>query len=55
MRRRVKEVAAQAGLRTEFDLKIFRSTFATRMLRAGFDMRTVQHRMGHKSLETTLR
>jgi integrase len=25
------------------------------MLRAGFDPRTVQHWMGHKSLETTMR
>ena len=55
MLRRVKEVAVQAGLKTEFDLKTFRSTFATRMLRAGFDVRTVQHWMGHKSLETTMR
>src|SRR5262249_45353775 len=37
------------------DLKTFRSTYATRTLRAGFDVRTVQHWMGHKSLETTMR
>lgn len=43
MRRRVKEVAVRAGLKTEFVLKTFRSTFATRMLRIGFDVRTVQH------------
>ena len=30
-------------------------TYATRMVRAGFDVRTVQHWMGHKSLETTMR
>jgi len=53
---RCKEVAKRAGLDPEkFDLKTFRSTFATRMLRAGFDVRTVQHWMGHKSLETTMR
>ena len=40
---------------TQFDLKTFRSTYATRMLRAGFDVRTVQHWMGHRSLETTMR
>jgi integrase len=51
-----KAVAARAGLREEkFNLKTFRSTYATRMLRAGFDVRTVQHWMGHKSLETTMR
>jgi hypothetical protein len=30
----------------------FRLTYATRMLRSGFDVRTVQYWMGHKSLET---
>lgn len=51
-----KAVAGRAGLDpTKFDLKTFRSTYATRMLRAGFDVRTVQHWMGHKSLETTMR
>jgi len=51
-----KAVAERAGLEPEqFDLRKFRSTYATRMLRAGFDVRTVQHWMGHKSLETTMR
>jgi site-specific recombinase XerD len=53
---RCKAVAARAELdAARFDLKTFRSTYATRMLRAGFDVRTVQHWMGHKSLETTMR
>jgi site-specific recombinase XerD len=47
-----KAIAARAKVDAErFDLKTFRSTYATRMLRAGFDPRTVQHWMGHKSLE----
>jgi integrase len=51
-----KAVAERAGLDSKkFDLKTFRSTYATRMLRSGFDVRTVQHWMGHKSLETTMR
>ena len=51
-----KAVAARAGLDpAKFDLKTFRSTFASRTLRTGFDVRTVQHWMGHKSLETTMR
>jgi integrase len=51
-----KEIATRAGLdAAKFDLKTFRSTYATRMLRAGFDVRTVQHWMGHRSLETTMR
>ena len=51
-----KSVATRAELDpTKFDLKTFRSTYATGMLRRGFDVRTVQHWMGHKSLETTMR
>ncbi len=51
-----KEIAERAKLDPErFHLRKFRSTYATRMLRAGFDVRTVQHWMGHKSLETTMR
>jgi integrase/recombinase XerD len=51
-----KDVAKRANLDpARFDLRKFRSTYATRMLRAGFDVRTVQHWMGHKSLETTMR
>jgi site-specific recombinase XerD len=51
-----KDIAKRAGLdETKWDLKTFRSTYATRMLRAGFDVRTVQHWMGHRSLETTMR
>jgi site-specific recombinase XerD len=53
---RCKAVAQRASLDpAKFDLKTFRSTYATRMLRQGFDVRTVQHWMGHKSLETTMR
>ena len=51
-----KSVAKRAGLDPKkFDLKTFRSTYATGMLRRGFDVRTVQQWLGHKSLETTMR
>jgi integrase len=49
-----REVPAPADP-AKFDLKTFRSTNATGMLRRGFDVRTDQHWMGHKSLETTMR
>jgi len=53
---RCKAVAKRAGLDpAKFALKTFRSTYTTRMLRQGFDVRAVQHWMGHKSLETTMR
>ena len=39
-----KAVAVKASLdSSKFDLKTFRSTYATRKLRSGFDVRTVQH------------
>jgi integrase len=51
-----KAVAKRAELDpAKFDLKTFRSSYASRTLRAGFDVRTVQHWMGHKSLDTTMR
>jgi integrase len=51
-----KAIAERAKLSSaHFHLRRFRSTYATRMLRAGFDVRTVQDWMGHKSLETTMR
>ena len=50
-----KSIAKRAKLDpAKFDLKTFRSTYATGMLRRGSDVRTVQHWMGHKSLETTM-
>jgi integrase len=53
---RCKAIAERAKLNpAKFDLKNFRSSYATKMLRGGFDVRTVQHWMGHKSLETTMR
>jgi hypothetical protein len=53
---RCKAGALRDGLDpAKFDLKTFRSTYATRMLRQGFDVRTMQHWMGHKSFETTMR
>jgi site-specific recombinase XerD len=56
MLRLCKAVAKRADLDpAAFDLKTFRSTYATRMLRQGFDVRTVQDWMGQKSLETTMR
>lgn len=56
MLEKCKAVAERAKLDPAgFDLRKFRLTYATWMLRAGFDVRTVQYWMGHKSLETTMR
>ena len=49
-----KAVAKRAGLdETEWHLHRFRDTAATRWLRAGIDVRTVQDWLGHESLATT--
>lgn len=49
-----KNVAKRAKLNeTEWHLHRFRDTAATRWLRAGIDVRTVQEWLGHESLATT--
>ena len=51
---RCKDIAKRAGLDpTEWHLHRFRDTAATRWLRAGIDVRTVQSWLGHESLATT--
>ena len=51
---RCKEIATRAGLDPkEWHLHRFRDTAATRWLRAGIDVRTVQVWLGHESLATT--
>jgi integrase/recombinase XerD len=53
---RLKSIAEHAGLDPDrFWLHKFRATFATRSLWAGVDLRTVQHWMGHKDIESTMR
>jgi integrase len=49
-------VAKRAELaEDDFWLHKFRATFATRALRSGVDLRTVQMWMGHTDLESTMR
>jgi integrase/recombinase XerD len=51
---RCKHIATRAGLDPqEWHLHRFRDTAATRWLRAGIDIRTVQMWLGHESLATT--
>lgn len=52
----LKRTAKRAGLNpAEFWLHKFRATFATRALRAGNDLRTVQSWLGHSDIESTMR
>ena len=51
---RCKQIAKKTGLdEKEWHLHKFRDTAATRWLRAGIDVRTVQSWLGHESLATT--
>ncbi len=51
-----KRIAKKAGLDPDrFWLHKFRSTCATTMLQAGMDIKSVQHVLGHKDLESTMR
>jgi integrase len=54
MLRVLKYLAKKAGLHGEFKLHKFRKSYATLQHKAGVDARTIQKRLGHSDLSTTL-
>ena len=50
----VKDAARRAGIYKPCGPHTLRHCFATDLLRAGYDIRTVQELMGHKHVETTM-
>ena len=54
VQRAVKDAARRAGILKRATCHTFRHSFATHVLEAGYDIRTVQELLGHQDVRTTM-